>query len=332
MTGLLSIEGLSVSFDLDGRRIPVLQDVSLQVEEGDFVGLVGESGSGKSMMALSVVRLLPPAARVETGRVVFMGRDLLTLPASEMRRVRGGGIGFVFQEPMTTLDPVFTVGSQVAEAVRAHRRIGRRRARGEAERLLDLVGITSAGVRYEDYPHELSGGQLQRVVLAAALAAEPKLLIADEPTSALDVSVQAEILRLLGELEQRLGLAVLLITHDLSVVAGTCDTVAVMYAGQIVEAGPTLDLFAEPVHPYTRGLLASIPLLGEPRPRGQMTAIPGQPPVLGELPEGCSFHPRCSEVMERCRVEHPRLVREGPGRSARCFLSAGSGGGSEGAR
>lgn len=320
MRDLLSIENLSVAFEVRGRWVPVLRRVSLQIDEGDFVGLVGESGSGKSVMALSVLRLLPRAARVIEGRIRFKGRDLLELPETQMRTIRGGRVGIVFQEPMTSLNPVFSIGFQVAEAVRAHRPMGSGQARAEAERLLDLVAINPARERLDDYPHQFSGGQLQRVVLAMALAAEPELLIADEPTSALDVTVQAEILELLGELRSRLGLAVLLITHDLAVVAETCSRVSVMYAGQIVETAPTADLFEAPTHPYTRGLLASIPRLGRSEVRGHLPTIPGQAPALGALPRGCSFHPRCREAMERCSVDEPEMAwRESAGK-ARCFL------------
>lgn len=320
MRDLLSIENLSVAFEVRGHWVPVLRGVCLQVDEGGFVGLVGESGSGKSIMALSVLRLLPRAARVVSGHIRFKGQDLLELPEIRMRTIRGGSLGIVFQEPRTALNPVFSVGYQIAEAVRAHRRMGGNQARAEAERLLDLVAISPARDRLDDYPHQFSGGQLQRIVLAMALAAEPELLIADEPTSALDVTVQAEILDLLGELRSRLDLAVLLITHDLAVVAETCSRVSVMYAGQIVETAATLDLFATPAHPYTRGLLASIPRLGKPAIRGQLPAIPGQAPALGDLPMGCSFHPRCGEVMEQCRVDEPLMARRGTTGKARCFL------------
>lgn len=327
MRDLLSIEELSVAFELRGRSIPVLREVSLQVRSGSFVGLVGESGSGKSLLALSILRLLPPTASVVSGRVMFEGQDLLELSETGIRAVRGGRIGMVFQEPMTALNPVYTIGFQVAETLRIHRQLNRGEARGEAERLLEMVAISPAGSRYEDYPHQLSGGQRQRVVLAMALAAEPDLLIADEPTSALDVSIQAEILQLLEELRARLELAILFITHDLAAVAGTCDEVFVMYAGQIVEAAKTVDLFRAPGHPYTRGLLASIPRLGSPQGRGEMISIPGQSPALGEFPGGCSFHPRCSEAVERCSEEEPSMV-SGQGRSqARCLLLEASGGG-----
>jgi len=326
MRDLLSIENLSVAFEVRGQLVPVLREVSLQVDEGDFVGLVGESGSGKSIMALSVLRLLPRAARVISGQVRFKGQGLLELPEAEMGTIRGGRLGIVFQEPMTSLNPVFSIGFQVAEAVRAHRPMGAGQARTEAERLLDLVAITPARERLADYPHQFSGGQLQRIGLAMALAAEPELLIADEPTSALDVTVQAEILELLGELRNRLGLAVLLITHDMAVVAQTCSRVSVMYAGQIVETAATRDLFDAPGHPYTRGLLDSIPRLGRPEVRGQLPTIPGQAPALGDLPTGCSFHPRCREVLEHCRVDEPEMAGRVSGGTARCFLVNSSAG------
>jgi len=326
MRDLLSIENLSVAFEVRGSCVPVLRQVSLRVDEGDFVGLVGESGSGKSVMALSVLRLLPRTARIVSGQMRFRGQDLLELPEDGMRRIRGGRLGIVFQEPMTALNPVFSIGFQIAEAVRAHRRIEGDQARAEAERLLDLVAISPARERLDDYPHQFSGGQLQRVVLAMALAAEPDLLIADEPTSALDVTVQAEILELLGELRGRLGLAVLLITHDLAVVAETCSRVSVMYAGQIVETAATADLFDAPAHPYTRGLLASIPRLGRPEVRGQLPTIPGQGPALGQRARGCSFHPRCREVMERCSVDEPEMAWRESGGEARCFLMDSSAG------
>ena len=320
MTSLLSIEDLAVAFRMEGRWVPVIREVSLEVGSGDFVGLVGESGSGKSVTALSVMRLLPSFSRITDGRIEFKGRDLLELPDEGMREIRGGRIGLVFQEPMTALNPVLTVGFQIAEAVRAHRPMNRSQARSEAERLLDLVAVSPARRRLDDYPHQLSGGQLQRVVIAMALAGEPELLIADEPTSALDVTVQAQILDLLVDLRDRLRLGVLLITHDLGIVAGTCARVSVMYAGQTVEENSTAGLFRAPRHPYTKGLLSSVPELGHPASRGRLPTIEGQAPELGELPRGCSFHPRCPEVMDRCELDEPRLMSNGTGGAARCFL------------
>ena len=256
------MRGLTVSFPQGERRVPVVRDVSLTVGRGEIVGLVGESGSGKSMTALSVLRLVPPPGAIEAGRVLLDGVDLFTLPEREMRRVRGGRVAMVFQEPLTALNPVYTAGFQIAEVVRAHRKVSRRAARDEASRLLELVALPDPRRRLDDYPHQLSGGQRQRVMIAMALAAGPSLLLADEPTTALDVTIQAQILELLERLRGELGLSVLLITHDLAVVAETCDRVLVMQAGQIVEEAAVDDLFRAPAHPYTRLLLAAVPRLG----------------------------------------------------------------------
>jgi peptide/nickel transport system ATP-binding protein len=330
---LLAIEGLEVTFPLrgEGRRVPVLRGVSLAIHRGECVGLVGESGSGKSMLALAVLRLVPPPGRVR-GRVwleggglpgapaaapsVAAGReatpggwrppaDLLALPEAAMRWVRGARIGIVFQEPMTALNPFYTIGFQIAEAVAAHRPIGRRAARAEAVRLLERVAMPGARRRLDDYPHQLSGGQRQRVLLAMALAGGPELLLADEPTTALDVTLQAQVLALLEELRQDLGLAVLLITHDLAVVAETCDRVAVLYAGQIVEQADAPDLFAAPAHPYTRGLLATLPRLGQPGGRGRLPVLAGNPAEAAARPPGCAFHPRCPQAMAVCEETEP---------------------------
>ena len=259
---LLEIDGLEVSFPAAGGWVPAVRGVSLAIGRGEIVGLVGESGSGKSLTALSVLQLLPPRARV-AGSVRLEGQgDLLAASEREIRRVRGRRIGIVFQEPMTALDPVWPVGFQIAEAVRAHRSMSRREARAEVLRLLDLVALADAGRRLDDYPHQLSGGQRQRVLIAMALAAGPDLLLADEPTTALDVTIQAQILELLESLRAGLGLSVLLITHDLAVVAETCDRMAVMHDGRIVEEGKVKDVFRAPAHPYTRKLLAEVPRLG----------------------------------------------------------------------
>jgi oligopeptide/dipeptide ABC transporter ATP-binding protein len=320
METLLVVDSLSVSFPVGDRWVPVVRGVSLSVDEGEFVGLVGESGSGKSMTALAILRLIPDPGRITGGRILLSGEDLLGLADPRMRLVRGARIGMIFQEPMTALNPVFTVGFQITEAVRVHRRVSRREAQLEAERLLDLVAIPAARQRLKDYPHQLSGGQRQRVMIAIALASKPDLLIADEPTTALDVTIQAQILELLEQLRQELGLAVLLITHDLAVVAETCARVIVMYAGQVVEEAPVETLFSAPAHPYTRGLLAAAPGLGRPVARGELATIPGQVPEMARLPTGCAFHPRCSEVMEVCAQENPDVYPLSSEHRARCFL------------
>ena len=328
MPPLLSIESLSITVPGTGRRpVPVVRDVSFEVAAGEAVGLVGESGSGKTLTALALVGLLPPRV-VASGRVVLEGRDLLSLSEVELRRVRGRRIGLVFQEPMTALNPRLTIGYQVAEAIVAHGRADRAGALDEAIRLLERCGFADARRRQGAFPHELSGGQRQRVVIACALAGEPDLLLADEPTTALDVTTQAQILALLAELQAELGLAVLLITHDLAVVAERCRRVLVMYAGQIVERSSSAALFAGAAHPYSRALVAALPrppVPGRSRRQRIGRALPGAPPDPGELPEGCPFHPRCPEREERCRRRAPseRQVPGQPGRSARCLLVPG---------
>ena len=322
MSHLLEVRELTVSFSQDPAPVRVLRKVDLAVSRAEFVGLVGESGCGKSLTALSILGLLPPGAEIESGSILLHGEDLLAMSDSEMRSVRGARIALVFQEPMTALNPVFTVGFQIAEAVRAHRDIERAAARREAERLLDLVAMPDAARRLDDYPHQLSGGQRQRALIAMALAAEPELLIADEPTTALDMTIQAQILELLESLRRELDLAVLLITHDLGVVAETCDRVVVMYAGQIVEEAEVASLFAAPAHPYTRGLLAAVPRLAQTTAGQPLATIPGQPPDPSRLPAGCAFHPRCAEVLARCDSELPPVYTVGSQHEARCFLHA----------
>lgn len=323
MAPLLQVESLTVEFPFGGTYRPVVREASLTVERGEFVGLAGESGSGKTLTALAILRLVPTPGRIAGGRILLEGRDLLALPQAELREVRGGRVGMVFQEPMTALNPVLSVGAQIAEAVRAHSRPSASEAAREAERLLDLVAMPRARQRLRDYPHQLSGGQRQRVMIAMALAARPDLLLADEPTTALDVTIQAQILELLDRLRRELGLAVLLISHDLAVLAENCERLLVMYAGRVVEEGAVEDVFRQPGHPYTRALLASLPAVGRPVERGHLPAIPGQVPEAGALPGGCAFHPRCSAVMEVCREREPDLVAVGP-LHARCFLHGGA--------
>jgi len=304
---LLSVENLSVSFGTEGGRVTVVEDVSFEVPAGKTVGLVGESGCGKSVSAMTVMRLLPsPPSRIDGGRIMFDGRDLVPLPEDAMRAVRGDRIGMIFQEPMTSLNPTLTIGFQIAEVLRLHRRMDAKMARLWSVNMLKQVGIGGAERRLQQYPHELSGGLRQRVMIAMALVCRPALLIADEPTTALDVTIQAQILDLLRRLQQEMGMAVLLITHDLGVVAEMCDEVFVMYAGRIVERAPAADVFRTPRHPYTAGLLAASPRRA---PRGtRLATIPGMVPAPGKRGTGCTFSERCGRAIERCRSERPPLA------------------------
>jgi oligopeptide/dipeptide ABC transporter ATP-binding protein len=314
---LLSVEGLGVAMG----GVPVLEDVSFAIAPGETLGLVGESGCGKSVTALSIMRLLPePPARIESGRIVFDGTDLLDLDAERLRSIRGDRIAMIFQEPMTSLNPVFTIGDQIGESLIVHRGASRAAARAEAARLLDLVGIPAAASRLDRYPHELSGGQRQRAMIAIALACKPRLLIADEPTTALDVTVQAQILDLIARLRRELGMAVLLITHDLGVVAEFCDRVAVMYAGRIVEEAPATALFAAPGHRYTEALLRSMPAANAPG--RDLPSIPGSVPPPAARGAGCVFAPRCGFATPRCRAELPPLGA--PPHRLRCWHPAGA--------
>ncbi len=302
---LLSVEHLTTGFDIRGRFAPAVIDVSFHVDAGETLCLVGESGSGKSVTALSIMRLVQPPGRIVSGRIAFKGRDLRELDERDMQKVRGAEIALIFQEPMTALNPVFTIGSQIEETLRVHGRATRRTARQKAIELLDAVSVPEPQVRVRDYPHQLSGGLRQRALIAMSLACNPAFVIADEPTTALDVTIQAQILDLLRSLQRQMGLALLLITHDLGVVAEMADRVAVMYAGRIVEEAPIKELFADPKHPYTQGLMASIPG-GAPGTRLQ--AIQGSVPPLGELPPGCSFTPRCPRRFEPCPRAHPGVT------------------------
>ena len=307
-------------FDLPGDHtgpVPAVDDVSFEVRSGETLGLVGESGSGKSVTALSIMRLIEAPGRIASGSIRFKGRELLTLSEADMRAIRGVEISLIFQEPMTALNPVFTIGNQIAEALLVHGRTSRRTARARAVELLDAVRIPDAGRRVDDYPHQLSGGMRQRALIAMALACTPALVIADEPTTALDVTIQAEILDLLREMKSAFGLSLLLITHDLGVVAETADRVAVMYAGRIVEHGPVRAVFRNPQHPYTRGLLASMP--GGTR-GARLRGIDGSVPMLGALPPGCAFHPRCPDRFEPCPTAPPPDYPVGADHEARCYL------------
>jgi oligopeptide/dipeptide ABC transporter ATP-binding protein len=304
---LLDVRHLSTQFTTRGGVVRAVDDVSWDVREGETVALVGESGCGKSVSALSVMRLVAaPAGRIVAGEIWFRGKDLLRLSEEEMRRVRGREIAMVFQEPMTSLNPVLSVGRQLTEGLEIHLGVDTQRARARAEELLGLVGISDPARRLRQYPHQFSGGMRQRMMIAMALACEPALVLADEPTTALDVTIQAQILELMRSLSRRLGVAMLMITHNLGVVARYADRVNVMYAGRIVEQGTARDLYARPQHPYTLGLLRSVPRLDAPR-RERLDPIDGQPPDLSRLPAGCAFAPRCAFRVERCRAERPQL-------------------------
>ncbi|HEY8516415.1 MAG TPA: ABC transporter ATP-binding protein [Candidatus Binatia bacterium] len=314
---LLEVRDLVVEFATPRGTVRAVDGVDLSIERGRTLGLVGESGSGKSVTSLAIMRLLDANARIRSGVIRFDGVDLLALDESAMREVRGGRIGMIFQEPMTSLNPVFTVGSQVAEVLRVQRRMSRKDAWRRAVELMQMVEIPDAERRARSYPHQLSGGMRQRVMIAMAIACEPALLIADEPTTALDVTIQAQILDLLRGLKERLGMSLLLITHDLGVVAAEADAVAIMYAGRIVERAPVRELFAAPAHPYTGLLLASLPRLEHRAER--LMAIPGRVPELLNLPSGCRFRDRCPRASARCAAEDPRLETIAPGRSVACF-------------
>jgi oligopeptide/dipeptide ABC transporter ATP-binding protein len=315
---LLEVDGLSVDFTVDEGVVHAVDGMSMTLAPGERVAVVGESGSGKTVTALAIMGLIEPPGRITAGDVRLDGRSLTALSEGDYREIRGRDVAMVFQDPMTALNPAHRVGAQVAEAITVHdSSVTRSAAAARAVELLESVGIASASTRARDYPHQFSGGMRQRVLLAMALANRPRLLIADEPTTALDVTTQAQILELLDTIRSELGLAVLLVTHDLGVVAGHADRVVVMYAGRVVEEGAVDDVFASPRHPYTRGLLASVPSIA--RARGALTPIPGSPPNLLHVPEGCAFHPRCVHAQERCRAAVPPLVTLTPGHRAACI-------------
>jgi oligopeptide/dipeptide ABC transporter ATP-binding protein len=317
---LLSVRHLVTSFPTDRGPARAVDDVSFDLATGETLGLVGESGCGKTVTALSILRLLEDTtAHIdERSTIEYAGRDLLRLDRESLRRVRGAEIAMIFQDPSASLNPVLTVGSQIAETIRAHRDASRRDAMARAEELLRLVGLPDPARQVGAYAHELSGGMRQRVMIAIALSCEPKILIADEPTTALDVTIQAQILELLAGLQQRLGMAMMLITHDIGVVAGLADRVAVMYGGQIVEQAATADLFRHPTHPYTEALLRAVPRID--RPTTRLATIPGMVPPATSWPSGCRFHPRCPHAWDRCAAEMPPPLPAGGGRVARCWL------------
>jgi oligopeptide/dipeptide ABC transporter ATP-binding protein len=319
---LLSVRDLVTEFhNAEEGTVRAVNEVSFDVAPGETLGIVGESGSGKSVTMLSILGLVGRSrSGVQSGEALFEGRDLLSLPEEELRRIRGGDIAMIFQDPMTSLNPVLTVGSQIAEAILVHQDVSKQEARDRTVELLDDVGVANPQRRFDDYPHEFSGGMRQRAMIAMAMANSPTLLIADEPTTALDVTVQAQVLGLLKEAKEQTNASTILITHDLGLVAEMADRVVVMYGGQVVETGTVQDIFHEPRHPYTVGLLASLPRLEEDRDRLQ--PIPGQPPSLAHLPGGCVFHPRCflSQGRAPCREEEPPLYPVGDGRGSRCHF------------
>jgi len=323
---ILAVDGLTTRFETANGVFDAVADLSYTLARGETLAIVGESGCGKSVQALSVMRLIAtPPARIVAGSVRYGGRDLVTAGEAELRRMRGNRISMIFQEPMTSLNPSMTVGRQIAEALEFHKGMSGGEAASRAIELLALVRIPEPARRAREYPHRLSGGMRQRVMIAMALACEPEILIADEPTTALDVTIQAQILELLRDLQERLGSAVILITHDLGVVAETADRVVVMYAGRKVEEAAVADLFARPCHPYTFGLLGSVPRLDQETPAGEarrrLTEIPGVVPPAWNLPQGCAFAPRCPLAIDKCRAERPPLMEALPGHLAACWRS-----------
>ena len=319
MTPLLEVSHLRVEFPTRRATLVALDDVSFDIAPGEILGVVGESGAGKSLTGAAIIGLLDPPGRVAAGEVRFDGRRIDNLPYDEMRKVRGRHIGAIFQDPLTSLNPLYTVGRQLIETIRTHLPVNAAEARRRAIKLLQETGIPAAEARIDQYPHQFSGGMRQRVVIALALAAEPRLIVADEPTTALDVSIQAQIISLLKRLCKEHGAAVMLITHDMGVIAETCDRVAVMYAGRIVEIGPVHDVIHAPAHPYTVGLMGSIPAMDEDHDR--LLQIDGAMPRLNAIPSGCAFNPRCPKVFDRCRTERPDLLSAGATRAA-CWLHA----------
>ncbi len=317
---LLEVRHLRVEFPTRRGTLVALDDVSFDIAPGEVLGVVGESGAGKSLTGAAIIGLLEPPGRVAGGEIRFAGRRIDDLPYEEMRKLRGRQIGAIFQDPLTSLNPLYTIGRQLVETIQTHLPVSAAEARQRAIRLLQETGIPAAEQRIDQYPHQFSGGMRQRVVIALALAAEPRLIVADEPTTALDVSIQAQIISLLKRLCKEHGAAVMLVTHDMGVIAETCDRVAVMYAGRIAEIGPVQDVIHQPAHPYTAGLMGSIPAMDEDREKLQQ--IDGAMPRLTAIPAGCAFNPRCLQAFERCRRERPDLMPAGATRAA-CWLHAG---------
>jgi peptide/nickel transport system ATP-binding protein len=316
---LLDVRDLQTEFVTDEGIARAVDGVSFSITAGETLGMVGESGCGKSVTALSILRLIPsPPGRIAGGEILYEGRDLLPLSEQKMRRIRGNEIAMIFQEPMTSLNPVFTIGDQIGEAIRLHQKTDRKTTRVRVIEMLRLVKMPAPERRIDEYPHQLSGGMRQRVMIAMALSCNPRLLIADEPTTALDVTIEAQILELLEELRTRLGMALLLITHDLGVIAEHADRVVILYAGRIIESGTVEDIFLRPLHPYTRGLLASVPRVGVKRSH-RLNPIPGTVPALTDLPSGCRFRDRCPSAVPDCQSIDPTLVEKTPGHAAACI-------------
>ena len=321
---LLSIEGLATTFRMRGGTGNAVDHVDISIGRGETVGLVGESGCGKSMTAMSVMGLLPDMAKITAGKILFAGEDLAKYDRSKMLKITGDRISMIFQEPMTSLNPVKTVGHQVREAILLHQKMSRKEAKARVIDIFQKVGIPEPERRYGQYPHQLSGGLRQRIMIGMAMVCSPDLLIADEPTTALDVTIEAQILRLMGALQKEQGASILMITHNLGVVAEICDRVYVMYAGQVVEQADVYQLFKSPAHPYTLGLLKSLPRIREDQ--GRLESIRGMVPSLAHMPKGCRFSPRCDQACDRCRNEAPPLYDLGGGHKARCFLMEKEGG------
>ncbi len=315
---LLQVKNLVVEFPNRRGTLRALDDISFDIAPGEVLGVVGESGAGKSLTGASIIGLLEPPGRIASGQVVLEGRRIDDLPAAEMRQIRGRRIGAIFQDPLTSLNPLYTIGRQLTETIQTHLKVDAAEARRRAIALLEDTGIPAAAERIDHYPHQFSGGMRQRVVIALALAAEPQLIVADEPTTALDVSIQAQIIQLLKRVCRERGAAVMLITHDMGVIAETCDRVAVMYAGRIAEIGPVHQVINAPAHPYTRGLMAAIPDIAEDRER--LHQIDGAMPRLNAIPTGCAYNPRCPQASDRCRRDRPELMTAGPTRAA-CWLN-----------
>lgn len=318
---ILKVDGLKTYFNTDDGIVKAVDGVSFELKRGETLGLVGESGSGKSVSNLSLMKLIPsPPGKIMAGTAVIDGEtDILSLTESEIRKLRGNKIAMIFQDPMTSLNPFLRISTQMVETLILHQGMNKKEALAKSVEMLDLVGIPNPGKRVNDYPHQFSGGMRQRVMIAMALSCDPEILIADEPTSALDVTIQAQILELIQSLSKRLGTAVIMITHDLGVVAGMCDNVIVMYAGRIVEKGSNDEIFDDPKHPYTQGLIKSVPRLDKPV-EGRLFSIEGQPPNVIDLPACCPFHPRCDKVMDKCRNTTPEVTKLDNNREVRCFL------------